>query len=76
MKHLVRILSVLLVLCLLAGISVSVSAVQTELAEVALDRSVPDEVHTEISYDSGVSADVSAAPMIEAIDSAPYRDSI
>ena len=76
MKITVKILSVLLIICLTAGISLSVSAYETELAEVALCADVPDEVHTEISFSNGEMLDYAAAPDIEAIDDASYRDTI
>lgn len=76
MKHLVRILSVLLVLCLLAGASVSVAAIETELAAVALDQDVPDEVHTQVSFSDGSAQDFAAAPDIEEIDDSAYRETI
>ena len=76
MKITVKILSVLLIFCLTAGISLSASAYEIELAEVALCADVPDEVHTEISFSDGEIRDYAAAPDIEAIDDASYRDTI
>ena len=76
MKLMIRILSVILTLCLMAGVSFSASAYVADLAEVALDLDVPDEVHTEVSFADGSVQDFAAAPDIEEIDESSYRDEI
>lgn len=76
MRKTAKVLSVLLAVCLIAGTVFSASAYETELAEVALDLDVPEGVHTEISYLDGTTEGFDAAPAIDKIDNAPYRDSI
>ena len=76
MNFSVKLFSVLLAVCLIAGTVFSASAYEAELAEVALDPDVPDEIHTEIGFSDGSVQSFSAAPDIEAIDEASYRDEI
>lgn len=76
MKLTVKILSVIITLCLTVSAGFSASAYEADLAEVALDNSVPDAVHTEVNFTDGSTIDYAAAPDIEEIDDASYRDEI
>lgn len=76
MKLTVRILSALLILCLAAGLVFSASAVEIELAQIALDQSVPADVHTEVSFSDGSTQEFAAVPDVGEIDEASYRDKI